>query len=248
MRHMPEISTMNDRLDSWKEIATYLKRNERTVIRWESRGLPVHRVPGGQRHTVFAYKHELDAWLQQVERSVDKDEGHVADLPSEADVKPEENLTAHLAEIPVPREQPNLSMVRFIRVRYKKLLIICISIIIVLCGIAGIMLMRSRAPAHPSEFNLAKLTDDGRDKLNLRTSTTMLYFNEFEGIRETLMALSVSGGQPRPVTTPFLNVDLQDISNDGQSLLVTSFQGIERERPLWIIGAHGEAPRRVGDA
>jgi Tol biopolymer transport system component len=244
---MPEISTMNDRLDSWKEIATYLKRNERTVIRWESRGLPVHRVPGGHRHTVFAYKHELDAWLQQVEKSVDKDEGHTADLPSEADVKPEENLPAHSADIPVPKGQPHLSSVRLTRVHYKKLLIICISII-VLCGVAGITLVLSHAPAHPSEFNFAKLTDDGRDKLNLRTSSTMLYFNEFEGIRETLMALSVSSGQPRPINTPFLNVDLQDISNDGQSLLVTSFQGIERERPLWIIGAYGEAPRRVGDA
>jgi len=228
---MSEISTMNDRLDSWKEIATYLKRNERTVIRWESRGLPVHRVPGGQRHTVFAYKHELDAWLQQVEKSVDKDEGHAADLPSEADVKPEENLATRSADIPVPREQPNLSMVRFIRVHYKKLIIICISIIIILCGIAGITLVLSHAPAHPSEFDLVKLTDDGRDKLNLRASTTTLYFNEFEGIRETLISLSISGGQPRPINTPFLNVDLQDISNDGQNLLVTSFQGIEQSFP-----------------
>ena len=36
------------RLDSWKEVAEYLKRDVRTVSRWElSRGLPVRRVPGG---------------------------------------------------------------------------------------------------------------------------------------------------------------------------------------------------------
>jgi len=33
-----------DRLDSWKQIAAYLKCDERTVRRWEeNEGLPVHR-------------------------------------------------------------------------------------------------------------------------------------------------------------------------------------------------------------
>ncbi|HXE76604.1 MAG TPA: hypothetical protein VNN18_13345 [Candidatus Xenobia bacterium] len=52
------------RLDSWKEIAEYLGRDVRTVIRWEKdKGLPVHRIPGGKRHAVFAYREEIDAWL-----------------------------------------------------------------------------------------------------------------------------------------------------------------------------------------
>ena len=54
----------NGKLDSWKEIAAYLDRDVRTVIRWEKkRNLPVHRLPGGQ--AVFAYKAELDNWLKQ---------------------------------------------------------------------------------------------------------------------------------------------------------------------------------------
>ena len=53
------------RLDSWKEIATFLGRSERTVKRWETeRGLPVHRVPGGGRSAVFAYSSELADWLK----------------------------------------------------------------------------------------------------------------------------------------------------------------------------------------
>ena len=53
------------RLDSWKEIAAFLGRAERTVKRWESeRGLPIHRLPGGGRSAVFAYKTELTEWLQ----------------------------------------------------------------------------------------------------------------------------------------------------------------------------------------
>ena len=52
------------RLDSWKEVAAYLGRGERTVKRWESeRGLPAYRVPGGGRACVYAYTAELDEWL-----------------------------------------------------------------------------------------------------------------------------------------------------------------------------------------
>ena len=51
-----------DRLDSWKEIAAYLKRDERTVRRWEAEGLPVRRKLHKKQASVFAYKAEIDAW------------------------------------------------------------------------------------------------------------------------------------------------------------------------------------------
>ncbi|MBZ5515633.1 MAG: hypothetical protein LAN62_12490 [Acidobacteriia bacterium] len=51
------------RIESWKEIAAYLKRDVRTVIRWEkSEGLPVHRQMHQARGNVFAYPSELAAW------------------------------------------------------------------------------------------------------------------------------------------------------------------------------------------
>jgi Tol biopolymer transport system component len=50
-------------LESWKEIAAYLKRDVRTVIRWEkSEGLPVRRQMHQARGSVFAYPSELEAW------------------------------------------------------------------------------------------------------------------------------------------------------------------------------------------
>jgi len=50
-------------LESWKEIAAYLKRDVRTVKRWEkSEGLPVRRHLHQMRSTVYAYPGELDAW------------------------------------------------------------------------------------------------------------------------------------------------------------------------------------------
>lgn len=53
------------KLDTWKEIAAFFGRDERTVKRWEKdRGLPVHRVPGGRRGTVYAFSEELTRWLR----------------------------------------------------------------------------------------------------------------------------------------------------------------------------------------
>ena len=50
-------------LESWKAIATYLKRDVRTVKRWEAReGLPVHRHLHKARSSVYSYPDELDAW------------------------------------------------------------------------------------------------------------------------------------------------------------------------------------------
>jgi len=53
---------LDERLDSWKEIAAYLKRDERTVRRWEAEGLPVHRKIHKKQASVFAYKAEIDSW------------------------------------------------------------------------------------------------------------------------------------------------------------------------------------------
>ena len=54
---------LQDRLDSWKEIASYLKRDVTTVRRWEKReGLPVHRHLHDRRESVYAYTHEVDRW------------------------------------------------------------------------------------------------------------------------------------------------------------------------------------------
>jgi len=52
------------RLDGWKQIAEYLSKDVRTVIRWEKdRNLPVHRIPGEKRSSVYAWPSEIDLWL-----------------------------------------------------------------------------------------------------------------------------------------------------------------------------------------
>src|SRR5580658_1623034 len=56
---------LEDRLDSWKEIAAYLKRDVTTVQRWEKReGMPVHRHLHDRMGSVYASRAELDAWTR----------------------------------------------------------------------------------------------------------------------------------------------------------------------------------------
>jgi TolB-like protein/Flp pilus assembly protein TadD len=60
-------------LDSWKEIASYVKRDVSTVQRWEKReGMPIHRHLHDKRGSVYAFPSELDAWLNS--RKPDQDE------------------------------------------------------------------------------------------------------------------------------------------------------------------------------
>jgi TolB-like protein/Tfp pilus assembly protein PilF len=63
----PPISekSLENRLESWKEIAAYLGRDVTTVQRWEKREMmPVHRHLHDKRGSVYALAPELEAWLQ----------------------------------------------------------------------------------------------------------------------------------------------------------------------------------------
>lgn len=65
LRGQNRASPSGDRLNSWKEIAAYLKCSERTVRRWEDEGLPVHRRTHKRRAAIYAYTDELDAWWNE---------------------------------------------------------------------------------------------------------------------------------------------------------------------------------------
>jgi len=61
--HRPDPPANETRLESWGEIASYLRRDVRTVQRWErSLELPVRRLHVGKISSVYAYRSELDKW------------------------------------------------------------------------------------------------------------------------------------------------------------------------------------------
>jgi Tol biopolymer transport system component len=263
---MKESPSSNDRLDSWKEIATYLNRTERTVSRWEKRGLPVHRVPGGQKQAVFAFKHELDAWLLQgkqpnAELELASEANGLSNISEEAEapalISPTIATQPILDEPPQFIEESSFSnetyRSRRITIRhfvhtYRTTIAIIVSLLSLLTVIGfRTALFHSTATIRIGLFH--KITEDGRLKVNLVTDGSTLYFNEFEANREVIVASSTAGGPTYPLETPFANVEVQDISDDGQSLLVTSFSGTVEKggKPLWILPVRGGTPHQVGD-
>jgi Tol biopolymer transport system component len=84
------------RLESWKEIAGYLGRSVTTIQRWEaSENLPIRRLAHAKKGSVFAFKHEIDAWRRQ----------RTSGLPEPLDPTPPDTLrhTNGLAQAPVLR-------------------------------------------------------------------------------------------------------------------------------------------------
>ena len=74
---------LEDRLDSWKEIASYLKRDVTTVQRWEKReGMPVHRHQHDRMGSVYALRAELDAWMRGRNLRIDQQNGDNAQSPN----------------------------------------------------------------------------------------------------------------------------------------------------------------------
>lgn len=73
---MTDSSPPKSALKGWKSIADYFGRDASTVMRWAaSRGLPVRRMPGGGRSSVYAVPDELAAWL-------------ASELPATAELSP----------------------------------------------------------------------------------------------------------------------------------------------------------------
>lgn len=99
----PVHQARKDVLNGWKEIAVYLGRDPRTVERWEkTRSLPVRRLPGGGRATVYALIAELDEWLAR--SPVREFEA----APSSAEVVPERasGIVAPEGQSEIQRETP----------------------------------------------------------------------------------------------------------------------------------------------
>src|SRR5712691_6006275 len=96
----PEGPALQDKkLVSWKEIASHLGREVRTVQRWErSEGLPVYRHEHLKKSTVYAFANELDDWIKK-RQPKDDPEADAAFEP-EPDVADENLPQDHLHAVP----------------------------------------------------------------------------------------------------------------------------------------------------
>jgi len=100
-------SAQDDRLESWKEIAAYLRREVRTVQRWEKReGLPVHRHVHDKLGSVYAFRSELDAWWVSRCAIVENEDAAAEENGVEETTAAEPQPSA-AAEVPPAPESPS---------------------------------------------------------------------------------------------------------------------------------------------
>jgi Tol biopolymer transport system component len=141
----------NDTLESWKEIAAYLKRDVTTVQRWEKReGLPVHRHVHDKSGSVFAQKPELDRWRRARTRPPD-----APPEPSEdADAVPEPDPARELPPIEATPAAPAPSAA------WRRPLLFGLALSAMLVTVGGLQRTATRLPAVPVAF--AVTPADGR--------------------------------------------------------------------------------------
>lgn len=225
-------SPQRKRLDSWKAIGEYLGRNVRTVTRWaEQRDLPVHRVPGGRRQSIFAYSDEIDAWL--LDRRASSTEG------------PTNGPTAGLTQ---NGKHPQSSPLRNSAKRIGKLAWVAVAVAAFAGGsawVANTLIEGHHYAAASVPLQFVQLTTDGRAKEYLRTDGRMFYFDESEGVERAAFSLPKSGGQPHRITMNVQDPIIQDVSKDGKRLLVESTEGTEMEHSLWVVPSNGGTARQL---
>jgi Tol biopolymer transport system component len=133
---------LEDRLDSWKEIAAYLKRDVTTVQRWEKReGMPVHRHLHDRMGSVYASRAELDAWARRRNLPPAQENNHSTTETSPETIPP----------APAPRPQP---APRTFRTKWT--LVLLLGLVAALAIGAGLWLQRTehfwRSPIADARF------------------------------------------------------------------------------------------------
>jgi Tol biopolymer transport system component len=227
------------RLDSWKEIAGYLHRDVRTAIRWEKeKALPVHRVPGGKRHVVFAYTAQIDAWMSngagESERSTgDSSAGSTGFGQQDRDVSPS-----------APGEQTTRAVA--MNIRGFRLAYLAYAVIPIALAAALIYLLTRPTPV-PRVLSYTQLTRDGRMKVGkLVTDGPRVYFTEKAQDGWLIAQIATVGGEVVPVSEALKNPLVQDLSQARSELLLIDAAG-SAPCPLFTLPLPGDLPRRVGN-
>jgi tetratricopeptide (TPR) repeat protein len=111
---MPGANSAVKRLLGWKAIGQFLGCTERTARRWEAdRAMPVHRVPGRSRSSVWASPDELTQWLNSLPVAIQADIRSEAQADEQADdhhaasdSSPSQGAASPLDTVPPPPASP----------------------------------------------------------------------------------------------------------------------------------------------
>ncbi len=95
----------------------------------------------------------------------------------------------------------------------------------------------------PQASNYTQLTHDGEAKILKATDGLRLYFGMGNQTSMRIAEVSVSGGEPIPITVPSMGLTPQSVSPDGAELLALDGPG-----DFWSLPTLGGSPRRLGSA
>jgi len=211
------------RLDSWKEIADYLRRDITTGKRWEKeKGLPVHRLPGGKRQPVFAYQDEINAWSSGGENKGAPAAGQLPEQETEAALP-----SAALHAGAWRKAGYNLAAA---------------VILVVIAALA----FRHSSTSQLKVSNYLPLTSDGRDKGGpLLTDGARVYFTEQDPDGTGLAAVAIAGSGTALI--PCACSAIYVLSPLHSEVLVWRPPSDQDGGELWVLPLLGGSPRRVGD-
>ena len=225
MADLPPKPVQTDkRLDTWKQIAAYLSKDVRTVIRWEKdRNLPVHRIPGEKRSSVYAWPSEIDLWLHGG-----------TDGPSISNGSTEEAAGKEVSTAvapPIGRSRPWGWLIALAA--------------LLLLAVAAVILGSWARPNLPHLGRSVQITSDGWQKDRLAVSGTVLFFDTFGGRPEAIARIDQNGDKRLLLPFGHQRLELQDVSPDGSEVLVVVDVQSGVGGPLWIVPTDGAPPRRL---
>jgi len=122
------------------------------------------------------------------------------------------------------------------------------AIFVVVCAAIAVWYTRRPLPV-PQVVAYTQITHDGRQKVVAGTDGTRIYFTELSP--NFIAQVGITGGEivAMPIAVPGVSAFLQDISSDGSSALIVSYDEAEfGDGHLWTSRIVGGSLRRVGEA
>jgi Tol biopolymer transport system component/DNA-binding winged helix-turn-helix (wHTH) protein len=127
---------------------------------------------------------------------------------------------------------------------WKRLPLVTVGCVFVL--VVGLMFELTRKPS-PRILGFTQITSGGKvhQMSALATDGQRIYFQAADKDRIALGEVSVSGGDSTLIATPFQNTILGDISPDGSSILINSFEDM-KVGPICLLPLPAGSPRPLG--
>jgi Tol biopolymer transport system component len=265
MATRPEDQPDEPRLDSWKEIASYLGRGIRTVQRWErEEGLPVHRLDHAKRGSVYASRRELTAWWESRVRP----DSRPASTDATASAAPQ-RVTATAAATFWPALSSDARMVVYVsdagkdgespQVWLQQVGGAAVQLTSGQCDCAEPTFSRDDTRVlftaiGESTQNVYEIpTLGGQPRLLKRAARNPRYSPDGKwlayvaiGARDSLRVVPTGGGAERTLVTDLVDIACATWSDDGRHLLVVAHSDPSVELDCWIVPPEGGTPVDTG--